>query len=143
MRGLPARVLPLEVWHTASVGIDLWLSAIAFGASQVWVLMTDEEAPDYRRAVAAQMEVAQAILTGLGFGTGHFAIVDAAAWRSMRGGTGLRPALAVVPGRSHHRSGARGRRPGPGGAPAVGVAGRRPSASRPTSARRSTWRSTT
>ena len=48
VRGVPARVLPLDVWHTASVGIDLWLSAIAFGASQVWVLMTDEEAPDYR-----------------------------------------------------------------------------------------------
>ena len=99
VRGLPARVLPLEVWHTASVGIDLWLAAIALGAVQVWVLMTDEEAPDYRRAVAAQMEVAQAILSGLGFGSGHFAIVDAAgvaldasAWPA-RG-----PASAVVPG---------------------------------------------
>ena len=29
VRGVPARVLPLEVWHTASVGIDLWLAAIA------------------------------------------------------------------------------------------------------------------
>ncbi|MCE9660938.1 MAG: 4Fe-4S binding protein [Burkholderiales bacterium] len=89
VRGLPARVLPLEVWHTASVGIDLWLSAVALGAAQVWVLMTEEEAPDYRRAVAAQMEVAQAILTGLGFGAGHFAIVDAA-------GVGV-DALAVRP----------------------------------------------
>jgi len=78
VRGLPARVLPLEVWHTASVGIDLWLSAIALGAVQVWVLMTGEEAPDYRRAVASQMDVAQAILTGLGFGSGHFRVVDAA-----------------------------------------------------------------
>ena len=78
VHGLPARVLPLEVWHTASVGIDLWLSAIALGAVQVWVLMTDEEAPDYRRAVAAQMQVAQAILAGLGFAGEHFAIVDAA-----------------------------------------------------------------
>jgi len=26
---VPARVLPLALWHTASVGIDLWLSAIA------------------------------------------------------------------------------------------------------------------
>ena len=111
VHGLPARVLPLEVWHTASVGIDLWLSAIALGAVQVWVLMTNEEAPDYRRAVAAQMEVAEAILSGLGFGTGHFAIVDAAgvaadaAAASARGpaparATALRrptdPALAAV-----------------------------------------------
>lgn len=78
VRGLPARVLPLEVWHTASIGIDLWLAAIAHGAAQVWVLMSEEEAPDYRTAVAAQMQVAQAILTGLGFAGEHFRIVDAA-----------------------------------------------------------------
>ena len=78
VRGLPARVLPLEVWHTASVGLDLWLAAVAQGAVQVWVLMTDEEAPAYRAAVAAQMAVAEAILAGLGFGGEHFRIVDAA-----------------------------------------------------------------
>ncbi|MEO7337543.1 MAG: 4Fe-4S binding protein, partial [Caldimonas sp.] len=77
VQGVPARVLPLEVWHTASVGIDVWLAAIAQGASQVWVLMTDEEAPDYRLALVAQMEVAQAILTGLGYAGEHFRVVDA------------------------------------------------------------------
>ena len=77
VQGVPARVLPLDVWHTASVGIDLWLAAIAFGASQVWVLMTDEEAPAYRTAVAAQMRVAQAILAGLGLQGEHLRIVDA------------------------------------------------------------------
>jgi len=77
LQGVPARVLPLDVWHTASVGIDLWLSALAFGASQVWVLMTDEEAPEYRAAVAAQMAVAQAIASGLGLTGAHFRIVSA------------------------------------------------------------------
>jgi ferredoxin len=64
------------VCHT-SVGIDLWLSAAAFGASQVWVLMTDEEAPEYRTAVAAQMQVAQAILAGMGLQGEHLRIVEA------------------------------------------------------------------
>ena len=77
VRGVPMRVLPLDVWHTASIGIELWLSAIAFGASQVWVLMTEEEAPDYRAAVRAQMEVAQAILSGLGLGGEHLRLIDA------------------------------------------------------------------
>jgi ferredoxin len=77
VRGLPARVLPVEAWHTASVGIDLWLAAIAHGAAQVWVLMSEEEAPDYRTAVGAQMAVAEAILQGLGFAGEHFRIVDA------------------------------------------------------------------
>jgi ferredoxin len=60
--------------------------------------MTGEEAPEYRRAVAAQMEVAEAILVGLGFGGGHFAIVDAsgvaaaAAGEEPRGPASPRPA---------------------------------------------------
>ncbi|WP_082548937.1 4Fe-4S dicluster domain-containing protein [Rhizobacter sp. Root404] len=95
VRGVPARVLPLDVWHAASVGIDLWLSAIAFGASQVWVLMTDEEAPDYRRAVAEQMQVAQAILTGLGFAGEHFRIVEARAAQALDAALQAAPAQSV------------------------------------------------
>ncbi len=77
LQGLPARVLPLALWHTASIGIDLWLTAIAQGASQVWVLLTTEEAPSYRQALAEQMAVAQAVLTGLGYGGEHFRLIDA------------------------------------------------------------------
>lgn len=69
--GIPARVLPLSLWHDLSVGLELWLSAVAYGASQVWMLTTDEDAPQYRDALEQQLAVAQAILTGLGYGTGH------------------------------------------------------------------------
>jgi ferredoxin len=65
--GVPARVLPLDVWHTASVGLDLWLAAFAYGASQVWLLLTDEEAPEYRDALVEQAAVANALLHGLGY----------------------------------------------------------------------------
>ncbi len=77
LRGIPARVLPLALWHTASAGLELWLSAIAYGASQVWVLMSDEEAPQYRAAVQGQMDVAQSILTGMGYAGKHFSIIQA------------------------------------------------------------------
>ena len=77
LQGLPARVVPLPLWHTASVGIDLWLAAIAFGASQVWVLLTEEEAPEYRLALAEQMAVAQAVLSGLGYRGSHLRLIDA------------------------------------------------------------------
>ncbi|HEY1091491.1 MAG TPA: 4Fe-4S dicluster domain-containing protein, partial [Burkholderiaceae bacterium] len=96
VHGLPARCLPLEVWHTASVGIDLWLSAIAFGASQILVLMSDEEAPDYRRAVAAQMEVAQSILSGLGFQGQHFHLLEVSDARTLDRALGIAPAQTVV-----------------------------------------------
>ena len=95
VRGVPTRVLPLDVWHTASTGIDLWLAAIAFGASQVWVLMTDEEAPEYRSAVAAQMQVAQAILAGMGSSGEHFRIVEARDAKALDAALRAAPAQVV------------------------------------------------
>ncbi len=94
IRGVPARVLPQALWHTASTGIDLWLAAVAAGASQVWVLLTDEEAPEYREALAAQMAVAQAILSGLGYRGEHFKCI---AVRDARDLAELDYALRVPP----------------------------------------------
>jgi ferredoxin len=94
IRGVPARVLPLALWHTASVGIDLWLSAIALGASQVWVLLTDEEAPEYRQALAEQMAFAQAIVSGLGYAGTHLRLIEAS---DARGLAALDAALQMPP----------------------------------------------
>jgi ferredoxin len=85
IRGVPARVLPVALWHTASVGLDLWLAAIALGANQVWVLLTDEEAPAYRSALAEQMAVAQAILSGLGYRGEHLRLFEARDARDLAG----------------------------------------------------------
>jgi len=74
--GVPARVLPLALWHTSSTGLELWLTAVAYGASQVWVLLTDEEAPQYAVALQEQMAVAQGILTGLGYAGEHFKLLQ-------------------------------------------------------------------
>jgi ferredoxin len=68
IRGVPARVVPLALWHTASVGLDLWLAAFAYGAGAVWILLTDEEAPGYREALEAQAAIANALMEGLGHG---------------------------------------------------------------------------
>ena len=78
-RGLPARVIPLEVHHVASVGIDLWLAALAWGASGVAVLATGDEAPEYHDALRFQMGIAQAIANGLGYQGEHFRLIDARA----------------------------------------------------------------
>ncbi len=102
MQGLPARVVPVPLWHTASVGIDLWLAAIAQGASQVWVLLTEEEAPEYRQALAEQMAVAQAVLTGLGYAGEHFRLLP---WRDARDLAALDQALRAAPGQTVSRPG--------------------------------------
>ncbi len=77
VRGVPARVIPVPLWHTASLGLEVWLSAVAYGARNVWVLMTGEEAPQYLEAVRAQMNVAQTILAGLGYTGEHFRLLHA------------------------------------------------------------------
>jgi len=76
-QGVPANVIPVALWHTASLGLDVWLSAIAFGASQIVVLATAEEAPQYLDALQAQMDVAQAILHGLGYTGTHLQLLRA------------------------------------------------------------------
>ena len=75
-RGLPARVIPFESFHVASIGIDLLLGAICYGASQVRVLVTGREAEGYIAALKEQMSFAAAILDGLGFAGEHFGLVD-------------------------------------------------------------------
>lgn len=94
--GLPARVIPVPLWHTASVGLDLWLMAIAQGASQVIVLMTAEEAPEYRQALTEQMAIGQALLQGMGYGDGHLRLVEA---RDARDLGELDAALHLAPAR--------------------------------------------
>ena len=76
--GVPANVIPVALWHTASTGVDLWLSAIAYGASQVVVLGTGEEAPQYLDGLQAQMDVAQTLLRGLGYTGTHLKLLRAA-----------------------------------------------------------------
>lgn len=76
-RGLPARVIPVAVRHVGSVGIDVALAAIAYGASQVGVLAAPGIAPQYREATSAQFAIAQTLVGALGYAGRHFPIVDA------------------------------------------------------------------
>ena len=76
-RGLPANVIPFETVHVASIGLDVMLASIALGAAQFAVLMTGAEAPEYRAALDAQTRLAQEVLSGLGYGAGHFQLIAA------------------------------------------------------------------
>jgi ferredoxin len=76
-RGLPARVIPFESFHVASVGLDTLLAAIAWGASQVRVLLAEDVAPEYAAALRQQMDYGQALLAGLGYQGTHFDVIEA------------------------------------------------------------------
>jgi ferredoxin len=93
-KGLPARALPLECFHPASIGIDLMLGAIAYGASQVRVLVTDRTAEGYVAALKKQMGYAERILQALGYAGEHFALIEdpAVLWESAPAATVARAA---------------------------------------------------
>lgn len=76
-RGLPARVIPVAVHHVGSVGIDVALAALAYGASQVAVLAAPGIAPQYREATNAQFAIAQTLVGALGYGGRHLHVIDA------------------------------------------------------------------
>jgi len=75
-KGLPARTLPIEVHHVASVGLDVWLAALAWGASSVAALVADSLAPQYRDALRFQMRLGETIVNALGYQGEHFRLAD-------------------------------------------------------------------
>lgn len=82
-RGLPARMIPLEVFHPASIGIDVLLGAIAYGASQIVLLTTQTQDAEYGEAMRSQLGHAQTILNALGYAGVHLRTIVAGATEAM------------------------------------------------------------
>lgn len=74
---LPANVIPLEAFHVASLGLDWLLGALALGANRIVMLAAGSEAPQYLSALRGEMALGEEILRGLGYGDGHFSLVEA------------------------------------------------------------------
>ncbi len=93
-KGLPARVIPVECFHVASIGMDLMLGALAYGASQVAVLQTEKVADSYVAALKRQMTYAETIVNALGYPGRHFAVVGGAGalWELAPAATVAKPA---------------------------------------------------
>lgn len=75
-KGLPARVIPVECFHVASIGMDVLLGALAYGACQVVVLSTEKTAEGYVAALKRQMGYAQTIVSALGYQGRHFSLIE-------------------------------------------------------------------
>ena len=74
-RGLPVRVIPVETFHVASLGLDLLLGAIALGAGQVIVVSAGSEVPAYFEALHRQMGFGEEILRAFGYRGRHFELI--------------------------------------------------------------------
>ncbi|WP_231970594.1 4Fe-4S dicluster domain-containing protein [Polynucleobacter necessarius] len=76
--GLPSYLIPYGVEHIASTGIDLWLGALSYGFSEVYLLLSGEQDPAYQAALHTQAELCNAILAADGF-EARISLIHAAA----------------------------------------------------------------
>jgi len=74
--GLPARVIPLEVHAIDSVGLDLWLAALAWGAAEVIAAVRGEDLARFETTLGFQMRIGDTIAQALGYQGQHFRVVD-------------------------------------------------------------------
>jgi len=93
-KGLPGRVIPIECFHAASIGMDLMLGAMAYGASQIGILVTAKTAEGYVAALKRQIGYAQAIVNALGYAGTHFSVIEdpGALWELTPAATVAKPA---------------------------------------------------
>ena len=66
-KGLPARVIPFEVYDIAATGLDLLLGALAYGAAQCVILGDGDEPEAYVTTLRQQLDIGTSILGGLGY----------------------------------------------------------------------------
>jgi ferredoxin len=64
---LPEHILPVELEELGSVGMDTWLSALAYGASAVVLLGMPRSPQSVVDEIHAQLEIAHALLAGMGY----------------------------------------------------------------------------
>ena len=65
--GLPPEVIPVQVEEIGSLGLDAWLSCLAYGAAGVVLASSAETPAPVTEALDAQLEVAGALLAGMGY----------------------------------------------------------------------------
>ncbi|MCP4635545.1 MAG: 4Fe-4S dicluster domain-containing protein [Methyloversatilis sp.] len=76
-RGLPADVLPVAVHDVASVGLELMLAALCYGAAQCVILSHDDQPDAYREATAGQIALGRTVLDALGYPAAALAAITA------------------------------------------------------------------
>jgi ferredoxin len=73
---LPENVLPVALEELGSAGMDTWLSALAYGAAAVVLLGTPAAPASVVREIRAQLDIAHALLDGMGYDTAALRYTD-------------------------------------------------------------------
>ncbi|ABI56632.1 4Fe-4S binding protein [Alkalilimnicola ehrlichii MLHE-1] len=75
MAQAPENLIPVQVEETASVGMDVWLAALAYGAAGVILYTTPAVPQRVTRELDRQLDYARSILTGMGHAPGRLSRV--------------------------------------------------------------------
>ncbi|SVB11713.1 uncharacterized protein METZ01_LOCUS164567 [marine metagenome] len=72
---LPADIIPWRIEEAGSTGLELWLSAIAYGAQSVLIMTTDETPHSTVSALQSQVRLVSILLDGLELGAERVRLV--------------------------------------------------------------------
>ncbi|MFQ1593641.1 4Fe-4S binding protein [Aeromonas veronii] len=89
---LPANWLPVWVEESASLGIESWFAALAYGASAVRIALGDDAPASVRALVERELASAAVLLAGAGLAADRIALFDADAGEPVSG----QPAVALL-----------------------------------------------
>ncbi|RUR56786.1 4Fe-4S dicluster domain-containing protein [Aeromonas veronii] len=89
---LPANWLPVWVEESASLGIESWFAALAYGASAVRIALGDDAPESVRALVERELASAAVLLAGAGLAADRIALFDADAGEPVSG----QPTVALL-----------------------------------------------
>ncbi|WP_368231271.1 4Fe-4S binding protein [Aeromonas sp. s3] len=89
---LPANWLPVWVEESASLGIESWLAALAYGASAVRIALGDDAPASVRALVERELASAAVLLAGAGLAADRIALFDTDAGEPVSG----QPTVALL-----------------------------------------------
>jgi ferredoxin len=75
---MPERIIPVEVEELGSVGMDAWLTTLAYGASEVVLLAPPSTPASVRSELERQLGYARAVLEGMGYAGSRLELVAVA-----------------------------------------------------------------
>ncbi len=92
LTALPANWLPVWVEESASLGIESWFAALAYGASAVCIALGDDAPASVRALVERELASAAVLLAGAGLSADRIALFDTDAGEPVSG----QPAVALL-----------------------------------------------
>jgi len=93
---LPENVLPIELEEVGSVGMDAWLTCLAWGARRLLVLTGAQTPQSIRDVLLREIGITDAILEGMGYPRGVVQAIDARDAAAVRDAVQSGTALSVA-----------------------------------------------